>query len=184
MVAMRTASEMASVETPSSAAMSLIGTTRSSGRSSSAVETTLASSGMRLAWLVSSAAAWLTAGPSRPEATSCSWRWPLSFRNQKRMSGTPARPRPISSRTLSWLRLRLSLGTRLMMSVALRTSEPDPMTRPPLMNTLRTSDRARMLREMVSVTARVSAMREPGGSSTASSSRLWSSAGRKPEGIR
>ena len=57
MVAMRTASEMASVETPSSAAMSVIGTTRSSGRSSSAVETTLASSGMRLAWLVSSAAA-------------------------------------------------------------------------------------------------------------------------------
>ena len=56
MVAMRTASEMASVETPSSAAMSVIGTTRSSGRSSSAVETTLASSGMRLAWLVSSAA--------------------------------------------------------------------------------------------------------------------------------
>ena len=43
MVAMRTASEMASVETPSSAAMSVIGTTRSSGRSSSAVETTLAS---------------------------------------------------------------------------------------------------------------------------------------------
>src|SRR6185436_1786163 len=37
MVAMRTASEMASVETPSSAAMSVIGTTRSSGRSSSAV---------------------------------------------------------------------------------------------------------------------------------------------------
>ena len=57
MVAMRTASEMASVETPSSAAMSVIGTTRSSGRSSSAVDTTLASSGMRLAWLVRSAAA-------------------------------------------------------------------------------------------------------------------------------
>ena len=52
MVAMRTASEMASVETPSSAATSVIGTTRSSGRSSSAVDTTLESSGMRLAWLV------------------------------------------------------------------------------------------------------------------------------------
>ena len=66
MVAMRTASEMASVETPSSAATSVIGTTRSSGRSSSAVETTLASSGMRLAWLVRSAAACATAAPSRP----------------------------------------------------------------------------------------------------------------------
>ena len=110
MVAMRTASEMASVETPSSAAMSLIGTTRSSGRSSSAVETTLASSGMRLAWLVSSAAAWRDGGASRPETTSCSWRWPLSCRNQKRMSGTPARPRPISSLILAWLRLAALLG--------------------------------------------------------------------------
>ncbi len=88
MVAMRTASEMASVETPSSAAMSVIGTTRSSGRSSSAVETTLAISGMRLAWLVISAAACVTAAASRPETTSAIWRWPLSCRNQKRMSGT------------------------------------------------------------------------------------------------
>src|SRR5262249_33152358 len=61
MVAMRTASAMASVETPRSAATSLIGTTRSSGRSSSAEDTTLAISGMRLAWLVISAATRLVA---------------------------------------------------------------------------------------------------------------------------
>ena len=139
---------------------------------------------MRLAWLVSSAAKWLTAAPSRPEATSCNWRWPLSFRNQKRMSGTPARLRPISSRTWSWVSLRFSFGTMLMISVALRTSAPEPMTRPPLMKTLLTSVRARTLRAMVSVTARVSAMREPGGSSTASSRRPLSSAGRKPAGSR
>ena len=154
MVAMRTASEMASVETPSSAATSVIGTTRSSGRSSSAVDTTLASRGMRLAWLVSSAAACVTAAPSRPEATSCNWRWPLSFRNQKRMSGTSARLRPISSRTWSWVSLRFSFGTRLMTSVALRTSAPEPSTRPPLTNTLLTSGRSRIWRAIASVTAR------------------------------
>ena len=70
MVAMRTASDMASVETPSSAATSVIGTTRSSGRSSSAVDTTLAISGMRLAWLAISAAACVTAAASRPATTS------------------------------------------------------------------------------------------------------------------
>ena len=68
------------------------------------------------------------------------------------MSGTPARLRPISSRTWSWVSLRCSFGTMLMMSVALRTSEPEPITRPPLMNTLLTSVRARTLRAMVSVT--------------------------------
>ncbi len=110
MVAMRTASEMASVETPSSAAMSVIGTTRSSGRSSSAVETTLTSIGMRLAWLVSSAATCVTAAASRPEATSWNWRWPLSCMNQKRMSGTPARLRLISSLTWACDSLRFSFG--------------------------------------------------------------------------
>ncbi len=126
MVAMRTASEMASVETPSSAATSVIGTTRSSGRSSSAVDTTLASSGMRLAWLVRSAAARETSAPSRPETTSWNWRWPLSFRNQKRMSGMSASCAPMASRTWSWVSLRLSLGARLRISVALRTSGPNP----------------------------------------------------------
>ena len=139
---------------------------------------------MRLAWLVRSAAARETSAPLRPEATSWNWRWPLSFRNQKRMSGMSARLAPMASRTWSWVSLRLSLGTRLMMSVALRTSAPEPMIRPPLMNTLRTSGRSRTLAAIASVTARVSAMSEPGGSSTASSRRLLSSAGRKPAGSR
>ena len=71
-----------------------------------------------------------------------------------------------------------------MTSVALRTSLPEPSTRPPLTNTLFTSGRSRSCRAMLSLTVRVSSMREPGGSSMASSVRLLSSAGRKPAGSR
>ena len=185
MVAMRTASEIASVETPSSAATSLIGTTRSSGRSSSAVETTLAISGMRLAWLVSSAAACVDGSGIAPrdhQRELRAGRCPAGTRSGCRAPSTSVRL--ISCLILAWLSLRSSLGTRLMTSVALRTSAPLPITLPPLTNTLLTSGRAPMLSAMALVTALVSSMREPGGSSSASSVRPVSSAGRKPEGSR
>ena len=70
---------------------------RSSGRSSSAVETTLSSSGSRRAWLVRRAAPLETSSPSRPSTTTCNSRWPSSWRNQKRMSGLSARLAPMAT---------------------------------------------------------------------------------------
>ena len=184
MVAMRTASEIASVETPRLAATSGLGLTRSSGRSSSAVETTLSSAGSRRACAVRSAPARLTASPSRPVTTSWNWRWPLSCRNQKRMSGTLAKSRPTASLNSAWVVSRSSLGASVMMKVALRTSLPVPSSVPPLTNTERTSGRSRMRIATPAIFSRVSARRVPGGSSRPSSRRPVSSAGRKPDGSR
>ena len=182
MVPMRIASDNASVETPSSAATSGLGTIRSSGRSSSAVETTLAINGIFCIWLVRSAAVRVTAEPSRPETTSISPRWPLSFMNHERTSGTSASAAPKASLRSDWLRLRSSVGTRPMISVALRISALPPWMRPPSTKILFTSGKVRRRSVINLVAVLVSSSLVPGGSSSASSTRELSSAGRKPDG--
>jgi len=71
-----------------------------------------------------------------------------------------------------------------MVNAALPTSTTLGGIRPPSMKTLATSGRRRRRSAMVSVTASVSINCEPGGSSTASSDREVSEAGRKPDGRR
>ena len=93
MVAMRTASAIGlGARRRGRPRRRLIGTTRSSGRSSSARRRRRwRSSGMRLALAASSSADRLArrAAPSRAgRRRADSSRWPLSLRNQKRMSGT------------------------------------------------------------------------------------------------
>jgi hypothetical protein len=106
----------------------------------------------------------------------------LSFTVQNRMSGMSARIAPTACSSTAWLRARWSLGTKFTTIEALRTSWPEPSTRPPSTKTLATSGSARSRARMRSDIASVSARRAPGGSSIAKIERALSSGGRKPEG--
>ena len=84
-----------------------------------------------------------TAPPSRPThdqlelALAVVLQEPEADVGHARRGRGRSRPRP-----RAWGSLRCSLGTRLMTSVALRTSSPEPSMRPPLTNTLFTSGRS------------------------------------------
>jgi hypothetical protein len=82
MVATRMVSDRLSVETPSRAARSARGCTRSSGRSSEVSEITLEISGMRFICVASSLATLATILLSVPVTTSEMARSPFSSRNQ------------------------------------------------------------------------------------------------------
>ena len=181
-VAIRMTSAICAVVTPSSEARSAFGTIFSSGRSRPADEFGRMSSSSERICCVIRCAMRLTSSPSGPVNTIWKRRWPFSSKNQYRMSGT-GRMRFATSRFISSMpRARSPFATSETISVALRTSLPDPSTCPPLTNTRLTSSRSSNRREMSRVTARVSSSVEPGGSSTAIIIRPVSSAGRKPEG--
>ena len=99
------------------------------------------------------------------------------------MSGWSASIAPIRVCSSFCVASRSDLWTKLMTNVALRGSAaPPPSSWPPKMSAERTSGMARSLSEIARVTRSVSSSREPGGSSTASSTRPRSSAGMKPDG--
>ena len=96
-VATRIVVDKASVETPRSAATCRRGTICNSGRSSSAVEIGFSSIGIERISLAIWLAVSLISLMSGPAMISWRSRWPLSLRNQKRMSGLSARISPIRS---------------------------------------------------------------------------------------
>ena len=175
MVAIRTASLIASVEMPKRAASSMRGVTRISGRSAPAEGATLLKPGRRRMALSSLASAWSKATGSVPSRERASSRSPRSFTYQPRTSGMPARVALSSDSICFWVRPRSFLGTRLTIILARRISAPAPVgVVPPTTNTVVTSGTLRKAVTIWSVVRRVSSSLEPGGSSIDSTARASS----------